>query len=70
MTKKRFSKLLRAYFTRLHEWSKENPNASAMDMGEIYKAFAYGGTVKGTTREEWWNEFTASNHVFGVGKRR
>ena len=66
MTQKRFSKLCRAYFTRLNEWAKAN-NSTTMDMGRLYKIVE---TMKpaNITRAEWW-EMLSCGEVFGVGKK-
>ena len=72
MTKKRFIKLTRAYFTRLNEWAKAN-NGTPMDMGNVYRCLskpsgdlgedAFGRKI---TRAEWWNTLSKGD-TFGVG---
>ena len=73
MTKKRFQKLTRAYFTRLNEWAKAN-NSKTMDMGEVYKCLSKLGNNLGEdafgrkiTREDWWNSLGKCGSTFGVG---
>ena len=66
MTKKRFAKLCRAYFTRLNEWAKEN-NSTPMDMGKVYKHISKGGSFTDTTRAEWWAKLSSITNTFGVG---
>lgn len=67
MTKKRYRKLARAYFTRLNEWAKAN-NSTPMDMGELYKVIAKLGNPTEMSRAEWWARL-AKGEVFGVGER-
>ena len=67
MTKKRFRKLCRAYFTRLNEWAKAN-GSKTMNMGRVYKDTAKMGTPAGMTRAEWW-AMLSKGGVFGVGER-
>lgn len=67
MTKKRFRKLCRAYFTRLNDWAKAN-GSTPMDMGRVYKAIVKMGTPVGMTRAEWW-AMLSKGGVFGVGER-
>ena len=74
MTKKRFMKLTRAYFTRLNEWAKAN-GEKPMNMGNLYRQLenlANNTMVdefgRKWTRAEWWGQ--ASKHqstVFGIG---
>lgn len=71
MTKKRFQKLTRAYFTRLNEWAKAN-NETPMNMGKLYSRLEKLATEVCTdetgrkwTRAEWWSYF--EKHNFGVG---
>ena len=68
MTKKRYRKLCRAYFTRLNEWAKAN-GSTPMNMGSVYKSIAKIGTPTGQTRAEWW-AILSKGEVFGVGERR
>lgn len=68
MTKKRFRKLCRAYFTRLNEWAKAN-NSTPMNMGSVYNSIAKMGTPAEKTRAEWW-AILSTGEVFGVGERR
>ena len=73
MTKKRFIKLTRAYFTRLNAWGKED-GCKPCDMGKLYKALPELAKVSSThpkklTRAEWWGVL-AKGDVFGVGERR
>lgn len=65
MTKKRFQKLARAYFTRLNEWGKEN-GYDPLPMGKTYKALPKLANSTGKTRAEWWETVTKYND-FGVG---
>lgn len=74
MTKKRFIKLTRAYFTRLNEWAKAN-NEKPMNMGRLYRQLEnlannpmVDGEGRRWTRAEWWEH--ASKHlstVFDIG---
>ena len=68
MTKKRYRKLARAYFTRLNEHAKANKLGS-MKMGQVYKAVRNLENPDGMTREEWWNKLSSTNvfGTFGVG---
>jgi hypothetical protein len=66
MTKKRFRKLARAYFTRLNEWAKEN-NSSPMNMGQTYLAISKFDAPADMTRAEWWDRISSSANTFGVG---
>lgn len=74
MTKKRFKKLARAYFTRLNEWAKAN-NETPMNMGKLYSRLENLATEVCTdetgrkwTRAEWWGFVSKYNSsVFGVG---
>lgn len=66
MTKKRFNKLCRAYFTRLNEWAKATGNKT-MDMGDVYKRILNPIFPDGLTRAEWWAKLTELNDTFGVG---
>ena len=74
MTKKRFERLCRAYFTRLNEWAKENGRPS-MNMGRVYRCIPNISDNLGEdefgrrrTREEWWNTLTSNcPNSFGVG---
>lgn len=67
MTKKRYRKLARSYFTRLNEWAKEN-NRDTMDMGKLYKAVATLQNPKSHTRAEWWEAISSADN-FGVGSK-
>ena len=66
MSKKRFRKLARAYFTRLNEWAKEN-NSTPMNMGQMYWAVSRFDAPEGMTRAEWWDRVSSSANTFGVG---
>lgn len=68
MTKKRYRKLARAYFTRLNEWAKKNSPSSTMDMGKLYRTISTFGNPIGMTRAEWWAVFENTEH-FGVGDK-
>lgn len=73
MTKKRFKKLTRAYFTRLNEWAKEN-GEKPMNMGRLYSRLEKLATMEECidetgrkwTRAEWWRNFEKHSN-FGVG---
>lgn len=73
MTKKRFQKLTRAYFTRLNEWAKAN-NEKPMNMGRLYSRLEKLSTMEECidetgrkwTRAEWWSVFEKHDN-FGVG---
>lgn len=67
MTKKRYRKLARAYFTRLNEWAKAN-GSTVMDMGNLYKIISTMQNPIGKTRAEWWG-CLSMGEVFGVGER-
>lgn len=65
MTKKRFQKLVRAYFTELNTWGIEHGHNS-MNMGEVYRCISKIDTsAVGKTRTEWWKSIAGNN--FGVG---
>jgi hypothetical protein len=72
MTKKRFSKLLRAYFTRLNEWAKKADPNNVMKMGQVYKRLSSERMLPaGMTRAEWWTKLKEINcNVFGVGEKQ
>ena len=66
MTKKRFQKLVRAYFTRLNAWGKENGHQS-LNMGDVYRRLRNINPLEvGKTRAEWWAVLAGGN-TFGVG---
>lgn len=65
MTKKRYRKLARAYFTRLNEWGKANGNKQ-LNMGKTYKAISNLENPLNMTRAEWW-ETISKGETFGVG---
>ncbi len=67
MTKKRYRKLCRAYFTRLNEWAKTH-NSTPMEMGHVYRAIAAMSNPTGMTRAEWWTTLS-KGEVFGVGEK-
>ena len=72
MTKKRFMKLTRAYFTRLNEWAKEN-GEKPMDLGSLYNRLDKLATMEECIdetgrkwiRAEWWGVF--EKNAFGIG---
>ena len=74
MTKKRFQKLTRAYFTRLNEWAKANGSTPMKNMGKLYSQLEKlatdvccdDETGKQMTRAEWWSIMRKGN-TFGVG---
>ena len=71
MTRKKYAKLQRAFFTRLNEWAKAN-GTPRMDMGKVYKAISTKiPTImdNGMTRQQWWDELTKMGSVFGVGQK-
>ena len=71
MTKKRFKKLLRAYFTRLNERTKAN-NSTPLEMGRIYKTISTGGNFKNfdnTTRKKWWDDLKTIADTYGIGEK-
>jgi hypothetical protein len=65
MSKKRFRKLSRAYFTRLNEWAKEH--GTPMNMGQVYRAVSRFESPEDMTRAEWWDRISGSADMFGVG---
>jgi hypothetical protein len=68
MTKKRFQKLTRAYFTELNAWGKAN-GCKPLPMGEVYRAMHKNTDPQnwcGKTRAEWWETVSKGNN-FGVG---
>ena len=65
MSKKRFRKLARAYFTRLNEYAKEN-NLETMTMGQVYRVMAKLESPENMTRAEWWATLSQYD-TFGVG---
>lgn len=67
MTKKRFNKLVRAYFTRMNEWAKEGNSTPIKRMGELYRCLPnIDPKAVGKTRAEWWKSLT-DGCSFGVG---
>ena len=73
MTKKRFEKLCRAYFTRLNEQAKKRGNET-MNMGMLYKNLhnltnhlGVDEFGKERTREDWWKVLATNTNLFGVG---
>jgi hypothetical protein len=74
MTKKRFIKLARAYFTRMNEWGKAN-GKKPLHMGELYSRLEFladfypNGDPLEMTRAEWW-EMIAKGDTFGVGVKQ
>lgn len=66
MTKKRYRKLVRAYFTRLNEWAKVNTDTT-LDMGKCYRVVSSLANPDGMTRAEHWGKFAEMGNTFGVG---
>lgn len=69
MTRKRFEKLARAYFTRLNEYGKEN-HYLPLNVGYIYKKIQQNEIVDYSkyTRQQWW-DMICSGYNFGVGEK-
>lgn len=71
MTKKRFKKLLRAYFTRLHERTKDS-NGTPLELGRIYKTISTGGNFENfdsTARKKWWDDLKTIADIYGIGEK-
>ena len=69
MTKKRYRKLARAYFTGLNEWAKVNRPNDTLNMGDLYARVAKLDNPIGMTRAEWW-ENLSKGYTFGVGVKK
>lgn len=70
MTRKKYTRLTRAFFTRINEWAKAN-GTPTMDMGKVYKTISTNiPTImtNGMTRQQWWDELS-KGEVFGVGQK-
>ena len=67
MTKKRYRKLARAYFTEINEWAKTN-HSDTMNIGSLYRIVANLQNPNGMSREEWCEALLAPNHI-KTGKR-
>lgn len=65
MTRKRFIKLTRAYFTRLNEWGKVNGH-QAFDMTNI--SGMLDNLSRNVNRDDYWNLLTKGDrNIFNVG---
>ena len=69
MTRKRYKKLLWAYFTELNEWAKKHPYGVPMDMGHIYQAVRGCGKPGDMDYGAWWEKLKETTDTFGVGEK-
>ena len=65
MTKKRYRKLARAYFTFMNEWAKDT-NRENLNMGDLYRRINNLENPIGMSKEEWWNALKPSAISFGM----
>lgn len=70
MTRKRYKKLLWAYFTELNEWAKKSPYGTPMDMGNIYRTIRGCGKPGNMDYGVWWNKLKETTNTFGIGEKR
>ena len=69
MTRKRYKKLLWAYFTELNEWAKKNPYGVPMDVGHIYRFIRGCGKPDGMDYGTWWDKLKGITDTFGIGEK-
>ena len=67
MTKKRFEKLTRAYFTRLYEFGKAK--GEHLEISTIYRQLPKLASGCGMTRAEWWDKLSSIGYTFDVGMK-
>lgn len=70
MTRKRYKKLMWAYFTELNEWAKKHPYGMPMPMGRVYRTIREAGKPGSMDYSVWWDMLKETTNTFGIGEKR